>query len=52
MEAQSAEAAAPGSESPPDSSTTVEQFRFTGSGGEYFRIWIVNLLLSVVTLGI
>ena len=22
-------------------------FRFTGSGGEYFRIWIVNLLLSV-----
>ena len=31
---------------------TIEQFRFTGSGGEYFRIWIVNLLLSVVTLGI
>ena len=27
-------------------------FRFTGSGGEYFRIWIVNLLLSVLTLGI
>lgn len=27
-------------------------FQFTGSGGEYFRIWIVNLLLSVVTLGI
>jgi uncharacterized membrane protein YjgN (DUF898 family) len=27
-------------------------FRFTGSGPEYFRIWIVNLLLSVVTLGI
>jgi uncharacterized membrane protein YjgN (DUF898 family) len=26
--------------------------RFTGSGGEYFRIWIVNLLLTVVTLGI
>jgi uncharacterized membrane protein YjgN (DUF898 family) len=25
---------------------------FTGSGGEYFRIWIVNLLLSIVTLGI
>ena len=27
-------------------------FAFTGSGGEYFRIWIVNLLLSVITLGI
>src|SRR4051812_18246787 len=24
---------------------------FTGSGGEYFRVWIVNVLLSVVTLG-
>jgi uncharacterized membrane protein YjgN (DUF898 family) len=31
---------------------TPRPFRFTGSGGEYFRIWIVNLLLSVVTLGI
>ncbi|HSW64180.1 MAG TPA: DUF898 family protein [Dissulfurispiraceae bacterium] len=27
-------------------------FEFTGSGGEYFRIWIVNLLLSILTLGI
>lgn len=26
--------------------------RFTGSGSEYFRIWIVNLLLTVITLGI
>jgi uncharacterized membrane protein YjgN (DUF898 family) len=26
--------------------------RFEGSGGEYFKIWIVNLALSVVTLGI
>lgn len=25
--------------------------RFTGSGSEYFRIWIVNLLLMLVTLG-
>jgi len=24
---------------------------FTGSGSEYFRIWIVNLLLMFVTLG-
>lgn len=27
-------------------------FEFTGSGREYFRIWIVNLLLTVLTLGI
>ena len=27
-------------------------FSFTGSGSEYFRIWIVNLLLTIVTLGI
>ncbi|MES2400293.1 MAG: YjgN family protein [Pseudomonadota bacterium] len=26
--------------------------RFTGSGSEYFRIWIVNLLLLMVTFGI
>lgn len=26
--------------------------RFTGSGGEYFRIWIVNLLLTILTIGI
>jgi uncharacterized membrane protein YjgN (DUF898 family) len=25
---------------------------FTGSGGEYFRIWIVNLLLTLATLGV
>lgn len=28
------------------------QVRFTGSGSEYFRIWIVNLLLLLLTLGI
>lgn len=27
-------------------------FVFHGSGSEYFRIWIVNLLLTIVTLGI
>ncbi|MCA9619688.1 MAG: DUF898 domain-containing protein [Myxococcales bacterium] len=26
--------------------------RFTGTASEYFRIWIVNVLLSVLTLGI
>ncbi len=29
-----------------------QSFGFTGRGGEYFRIWIVNLLLTIVTLGI
>jgi uncharacterized membrane protein YjgN (DUF898 family) len=29
-----------------------EQLRFTGSGAEYFGIWIVNLLLTIVTLGV
>jgi uncharacterized membrane protein YjgN (DUF898 family) len=27
-------------------------FEFTGTGGEYFRIWIVNMLLTILTLGI
>ncbi len=27
-------------------------FRFEGNGREYFRIWIVNILLSIVTLGV
>lgn len=27
-------------------------FAFHATGGEYFRIWIVNLLLTIVTLGI
>jgi uncharacterized membrane protein YjgN (DUF898 family) len=27
-------------------------FEFNGSGSEYFRIWIVNILLTIVTLGI
>ncbi|MCC6071395.1 YjgN family protein [Massilia sp. GCM10020059] len=28
------------------------RFTFTGSGSEYFRIWIVNLFLSMITLGV
>jgi uncharacterized membrane protein YjgN (DUF898 family) len=27
------------------------QFAFTGRAGDYFRIWIVNLLLTLVTVG-
>lgn len=33
-------------------SNTKYTFQFSGTGSEYFRIWIVNLLLSVLTLGI
>ena len=41
------------SESPPQNSWhRTEQLHFTGSGTEYFGIWIVNLLLTIVTLGI
>ncbi|WP_221797628.1 YjgN family protein [Oceanobacter mangrovi] len=28
------------------------QVEFTGKNGEYFRLWLVNLLLTLVTLGI
>jgi uncharacterized membrane protein YjgN (DUF898 family) len=43
-----------GNEPPPQPSSprAPEQLHFTGSGAEYFGIWIVNLLLTVVTLGI
>ena len=29
-----------------------QQFEFTGRGSEYFKIWIVNVLLTIVTIGI
>ncbi|TAL18121.1 MAG: DUF898 domain-containing protein [Aquabacterium sp.] len=35
-----------------DNSPRYFQIDFTGSGSEYFRIWIVNLLLTIVTLGL
>lgn len=37
-----------------DASRPVKAYRlkFTGSGPEYFRVWLVNLLLMLVTLGI
>jgi uncharacterized membrane protein YjgN (DUF898 family) len=43
---------APASSPPNRSDQSVEtlNIRFTGSGSEYFRIWIVNLLLTLVTL--
>jgi uncharacterized membrane protein YjgN (DUF898 family) len=38
----------------PEPSATIEStpIEFTGAGSEYFRIWIVNLLLIIVTFGI
>ncbi len=47
-------------ESAPPAISTAEQpmtqikhgFKFYGQGGEYFRIWIVNLSLTILTLGI
>jgi len=29
----------------------VQPFEFHGTTGEFFRIWIVNMMLSIVTLG-
>lgn len=39
---------------PPPLKQAAETYRmsFTGQAGEYFRIWIVNLCLTIVTLGI
>jgi uncharacterized membrane protein YjgN (DUF898 family) len=37
---------------PSGSSVQRHRIEFTGSGSEYFRIWIVNLLLTVLTLGL
>ena len=39
---------------PPPIKKAPETFRmsFTGMAGEYFRIWIVNLCLTIITLGI
>src|ERR1700730_5174402 len=44
----------PASESPSHAASArpPEQLHFTGRGAEYFGIWIVNLLLTIVTLGI
>ncbi|GAA4359449.1 DUF898 family protein [Variovorax defluvii] len=39
-------------EAPGSSAPARHPIEFTASGSEYFRIWIVNLLLIVVTLGL
>ena len=28
----------------------MQAMKFNGSGSEYFKIWIVNILLTIVTL--
>ncbi|MBI3367686.1 MAG: DUF898 domain-containing protein [Burkholderiales bacterium] len=43
-------ALAPAADPPPRDRAVA--LRFTGSGSEYFRIWIVNLLLTLLTLGL
>ena len=37
---------------PPDMTEQRYPFTFSGKGGEYFGIWIVNIVLSIITLGI
>lgn len=39
-------------DAPPAPETVRLQAQFHGRAGEYFRIWIVNLVLSILTLGI
>ena len=36
----------------PTDNQSIHTLAFTGSGSEYFRIWIVNIVLTVLTLGI
>ena len=31
---------------------TIVPFEFLGTGSEYFKIWLVNIILSIITLGI
>lgn len=51
-ESASAVASAAHDVAPPPVDLTPRPFTFTGSGSEYFRLWIVNVALSVATLGI
>lgn len=51
-EAHAGPSAGPPPLAPPPALPQQLPLRFTGTGGEYFRIWVVNLLLTIVTLGI
>ncbi|MEQ1517571.1 MAG: YjgN family protein, partial [Usitatibacteraceae bacterium] len=37
---------------PAPAAAEIHPFRFTGTAGEFFGIWIVNLFLTIITLGI
>ena len=39
-------------ESPQESQTNAIPFQFSGTGGEYFGIWLSNIFFTVITLGI
>jgi uncharacterized membrane protein YjgN (DUF898 family) len=52
LDAESSTSPALSSELTDEPTEQTLQLHFTGSGKEYFRIWIVNLLLTVATLGI
>lgn len=39
-------------ESAAEQKPSIEPFAFRGNGADYFRIWIVNMLLTILTLGI
>jgi uncharacterized membrane protein YjgN (DUF898 family) len=52
LDAESSTSPALASEVTDEPTEQTLQLTFTGSGKEYFRIWIVNLLLTVATLGI
>ena len=49
---QEAPATEPGGATAPAPSTQDAHLRFDGEGGEYFRLWVVNLLLTLLTLGV
>lgn len=42
----------PTDQAPPDPPADVIALVFTGRGGEYFRIWVVNVFLTLVSFGI
>jgi uncharacterized membrane protein YjgN (DUF898 family) len=46
------EAPPPAAELPPAAEPVETALVFTGTGAEYFRIWVVNTLLTLLTLGI
>jgi len=46
------EPSAPASQPEPPPEPSLHKMVFTGTGSEYFRVWIVNLALTILTLGV